>query len=254
MHTLLLSLPLQYAQWEEQQKDFRRARSVYERALDITYTNTSLWTKVPECVQGRCLSLCVHECMCVSECMLWMPPRCARGFSCARACACVRVWCPGGSYVPEMYLFRQSWAMAYAHSKHGVLANMYTYQASGCIFMMLLSFESSQAMFRMATCPVPHQHLWLQGGAEAEGRGASHPTPRLKACDVGCLPTSAWSKSRCSRCLSGMQALHAWCTCNYVCVHPWAPVSHLQPCSRASNSVTHTYSWAPVSRVEHLGC
>ncbi|KAF5835195.1 crooked neck-like protein 1-like protein [Dunaliella salina] len=37
-----------YAIWEEQQKDFRRARSVFERALDVTYTNPSLWTKYAE--------------------------------------------------------------------------------------------------------------------------------------------------------------------------------------------------------------
>lgn len=36
----------QYATWEEQQKDFRRARSVWERALAIEYRNVSLWLKV----------------------------------------------------------------------------------------------------------------------------------------------------------------------------------------------------------------
>ena len=35
----------QYAQWEEQQKDFRRARSVWERGLDCDYRNVSLWLK-----------------------------------------------------------------------------------------------------------------------------------------------------------------------------------------------------------------
>lgn len=38
--------PLQYAQWEEGQKDFRRARSVWERALDNDYRNTTVWLKV----------------------------------------------------------------------------------------------------------------------------------------------------------------------------------------------------------------
>ena len=37
---------MQYAQWEESQKDFRRARSVWERALDTEYTNTTFWLKV----------------------------------------------------------------------------------------------------------------------------------------------------------------------------------------------------------------
>lgn len=37
---------LQYATWEEQQKDFRRARSVWERALGIDYRNVNTWLKV----------------------------------------------------------------------------------------------------------------------------------------------------------------------------------------------------------------
>lgn len=37
---------LQYATWEEQQKDFRRARSVWERALDVSYRNVTVWLKV----------------------------------------------------------------------------------------------------------------------------------------------------------------------------------------------------------------
>lgn len=36
----------QYAHWEESQKDFGRARSVWERALDVDYTNTNFWLKV----------------------------------------------------------------------------------------------------------------------------------------------------------------------------------------------------------------
>ena len=46
--------PLQYATWEENQKDYRRARSVWERALGITYTNPSLWLKYAEMeMRGR---------------------------------------------------------------------------------------------------------------------------------------------------------------------------------------------------------
>ena len=41
---------MQYATWEEQQKDFRRARSVWERALDVSYTNPSIWVKVSHVV------------------------------------------------------------------------------------------------------------------------------------------------------------------------------------------------------------
>lgn len=37
---------VQYATWEEQQKDFRRARSVWERALDNDYRNVTVWLKV----------------------------------------------------------------------------------------------------------------------------------------------------------------------------------------------------------------
>ncbi|KXZ41396.1 hypothetical protein GPECTOR_494g448 [Gonium pectorale] len=39
---------VKYATWEEQQKDFRRARSVWERALAIEYRNVSLWLKYAE--------------------------------------------------------------------------------------------------------------------------------------------------------------------------------------------------------------
>ena len=38
--------PVQYAQWEEAQKDFRRARSVWERALDVQYRHVPFWLKV----------------------------------------------------------------------------------------------------------------------------------------------------------------------------------------------------------------
>ncbi|GIM00876.1 hypothetical protein Vretimale_5770, partial [Volvox reticuliferus] len=39
---------VKYAAWEEQQKDFRRARSVWERALAIEYRNVSMWLKYAE--------------------------------------------------------------------------------------------------------------------------------------------------------------------------------------------------------------
>ncbi|KMT11970.1 hypothetical protein BVRB_5g099320 [Beta vulgaris subsp. vulgaris] len=36
---------VKYAQWEESQKDFERARSVWERALKVDYRNHTLWIK-----------------------------------------------------------------------------------------------------------------------------------------------------------------------------------------------------------------
>jgi len=39
---------LQYASWEESQNEMERARSVYERALDVEHRNTSLWIKYAE--------------------------------------------------------------------------------------------------------------------------------------------------------------------------------------------------------------
>lgn len=39
---------VKYAQWEEGQKDFRRARSVWERALDNDYRSTTVWLKYAE--------------------------------------------------------------------------------------------------------------------------------------------------------------------------------------------------------------
>ena len=44
----LVSAQMQYAQWEEGQKDFRRARSVWERALDVSYTSPATWLKYAE--------------------------------------------------------------------------------------------------------------------------------------------------------------------------------------------------------------
>lgn len=39
---------VKYATWEEQQKDFRRARSVWERALSVEHRNVSMWLKYAE--------------------------------------------------------------------------------------------------------------------------------------------------------------------------------------------------------------
>ncbi|AES77037.1 putative tetratricopeptide-like helical domain-containing protein [Medicago truncatula] len=40
-----VSVWIKYAQWEESQKDFTRARSVWERALEVDYKNHTLWLK-----------------------------------------------------------------------------------------------------------------------------------------------------------------------------------------------------------------
>ncbi|KRX02037.1 hypothetical protein PPERSA_07682 [Pseudocohnilembus persalinus] len=39
---------IKYAQWEESLQEFRRARSVYERALELDYKNVGLWLKYIE--------------------------------------------------------------------------------------------------------------------------------------------------------------------------------------------------------------
>lgn len=39
---------IKYAQWEESQKQVQRARSVYERALDVEHRNITLWLKYAE--------------------------------------------------------------------------------------------------------------------------------------------------------------------------------------------------------------
>jgi crooked neck len=39
---------LKYAAWEESQREFTRARSVYERAIDIDYRNPQIWLKYAE--------------------------------------------------------------------------------------------------------------------------------------------------------------------------------------------------------------
>ncbi|CAK8538023.1 unnamed protein product [Lathyrus sativus] len=43
-----VSVWIKYAQWEESQKDFKRARSVWERALEVDYKNHTLWLKYAE--------------------------------------------------------------------------------------------------------------------------------------------------------------------------------------------------------------
>lgn len=43
-----ISVWIKYAQWEESQKDFARARSVWERALQVDYRNHTLWLKYTE--------------------------------------------------------------------------------------------------------------------------------------------------------------------------------------------------------------
>ncbi|XP_068639478.1 uncharacterized protein [Aristolochia californica] len=40
-----MSVWLKYAQWEESQKDFDRARSVWERALEVDYRNPTIWLR-----------------------------------------------------------------------------------------------------------------------------------------------------------------------------------------------------------------
>ncbi|XP_047326211.1 crooked neck-like protein 1 [Impatiens glandulifera] len=42
------SVWIKYAQWEESQKDFNRARSIWERALEVDYRNHTLWLKYAE--------------------------------------------------------------------------------------------------------------------------------------------------------------------------------------------------------------
>ncbi|CAM6074044.1 unnamed protein product [Sphagnum tenellum] len=42
------SVWVKYAQWEESQRDFARARSIWERALEVDYRNTTLWLKYAE--------------------------------------------------------------------------------------------------------------------------------------------------------------------------------------------------------------
>jgi len=39
---------LKYAKWEEQQEEFKRARSIFERVLDVEYTNPTIWRRYAE--------------------------------------------------------------------------------------------------------------------------------------------------------------------------------------------------------------
>lgn len=48
MNRVHLGNYVKYAKWEEEQKDFERARSVFERALDIDHRATSVWLKYAE--------------------------------------------------------------------------------------------------------------------------------------------------------------------------------------------------------------
>ncbi|RZF39167.1 hypothetical protein LSTR_LSTR005795 [Laodelphax striatellus] len=45
---MVISNWLKYAQWEESQKEVPRARSIYERALDVDHRNITLWLKYTE--------------------------------------------------------------------------------------------------------------------------------------------------------------------------------------------------------------
>ncbi|ELK25548.1 Crooked neck-like protein 1 [Myotis davidii] len=44
----MISNWIKYAQWEESLKEIQRARSIYERALDVDYRNITLWLKYAE--------------------------------------------------------------------------------------------------------------------------------------------------------------------------------------------------------------
>lgn len=39
---------IKYAAWEDKNQEYARARSVYERALDVEYRNVTLWLKYAE--------------------------------------------------------------------------------------------------------------------------------------------------------------------------------------------------------------
>ena len=36
---------IEYAEWEMSMEEFNRARSIFERALDVDYQNVGLWLK-----------------------------------------------------------------------------------------------------------------------------------------------------------------------------------------------------------------
>ncbi len=44
---------LKYSKWEESQGEIQRARSVYERALDVDHRNPTLWLRYAE-MEMRC--------------------------------------------------------------------------------------------------------------------------------------------------------------------------------------------------------
>ena len=48
VHNSLLPLCPRYAAWEEEQQEFARARSVFERGVDVDYRDQSLWLKYTE--------------------------------------------------------------------------------------------------------------------------------------------------------------------------------------------------------------
>lgn len=45
---MVISNWMKYAQWEESQKDIQRARSIWERALDVDHRNITIWLKYTE--------------------------------------------------------------------------------------------------------------------------------------------------------------------------------------------------------------
>ncbi|XP_026478557.1 protein crooked neck-like [Ctenocephalides felis] len=45
---IVISNWIKYAQWEESQKEIQRARSIYERALDVDHRNITIWLKYTE--------------------------------------------------------------------------------------------------------------------------------------------------------------------------------------------------------------
>ncbi len=104
----------QYAQWEEKQKDFRRARSVWERALDVNYNAVNLWLKYAEMemrhrfvnharnVWDRAVTLMprVDQLWCVPAPCIWVdtgfrPMRCVNRFHADLLKASQHVWAGG---------------------------------------------------------------------------------------------------------------------------------------------------------------
>lgn len=50
---MVISNWIKYAQWEESQKEIQRARSIWERALDVDHRNITIWLKYTE-MEMRC--------------------------------------------------------------------------------------------------------------------------------------------------------------------------------------------------------